>query len=69
MNVAFIGPDGTVDSYYSELMNNSPDLPVFDLTANPAALTDRYFQWRAYFESDDAAYSPELIDVTVEAAR
>jgi hypothetical protein len=58
----FVGPDSTEGSYYSELMNNTSSPPVFNLTNIP---DNRYFQWRAFLETDDAAYSPELTDVVV----
>ncbi len=57
----FIGPDGTGSSYYSELQN---------VTLTPSAVTlanvpsNRYFQYQATFETDNASLSPELLSVT-----
>ena len=47
---------------YSEQSNTSVDLPSVTLTGIP---NNRYFQYRAIFETDDTDYSPELRSVTV----
>ncbi len=56
------GPDGTDHSFFSELLNTKPALPVFDLTESVAP--NRYFQYQAIFETDNPAYSPRLLGVT-----
>lgn len=53
----FIGPDGTVNTYYSELQNATLGLPTLSLTNVP---DNQFFQYRAFFESDNSSYSPEL---------
>jgi len=70
------GPDGTGASYFSELDNTiSGDVnpasaqllytnfPLGSLTSN------RYFQYRALFESDDASTSPDLTRIEAGPAR
>ncbi len=59
----FIGPDGTTDTFYSELSNKSTTTPEFDLNLAP----NRYFQYRVELERDDNAspYSPELQKVMI----
>ena len=59
----FIGPDGTASTYYSELNNNTLTIPSFNLAG---VSNDRYFQYKTYFETDDASYSPELKSVTID---
>lgn len=54
---AFIGPDGTAATHYSELDNDTGAPPSFSLTNVP---DNRYFQYRARFDSVSGAYSPEL---------
>ncbi len=60
---AWLGPDGTSGSTYSELMNPTAGLPNLTLTGPP---TGRYFQYRAFFDTLDPTRSPELKDVRVE---
>jgi len=58
----FIGPDGTNLTYYTDL-DISGQWPAFVL----ANVSDgRYFQFKAYFETDDALYSPELKSIGIE---
>jgi hypothetical protein len=59
---SFVGPDGTGATYYTELDNNTLDLPVFPLTN---LISNQYFQYNAIFETDDNTTSPELICATV----
>jgi len=47
---------------YSEQSNTTTGLPSVTLTGIP---NNRYFQYRAVFETDDTDYSPELRSVTV----
>ncbi len=60
----FIGPDGTSDSYYSELDNPNPVPPALLLTELPDP-SARYFQYRAYLESDLPDDWPRLGQVTI----
>ena len=58
----FIGPDGTTGTYYSELSNSTTGLPSLSLTN----VTDnQYFQYKAYLETDNSSYSPELKSVDI----
>ena len=58
----FIGPDSTTGTYYSELLNSTLELPSLSLTNVD---NNRYFQYRAYFETDTFSYSPELKSVVI----
>jgi prepilin-type N-terminal cleavage/methylation domain-containing protein len=60
----FIGPDGTSGTYYSELSNSSPNLPSVGLANVP---NNRYFQYRAYLDTDNNSFSPELKSVSLDA--
>ena len=60
---AFIGPDGTNSSYYSEVNNTSLGLPSFSLTNVD---DNQYFQYKITFETSNSTYTPELNNVTVE---
>jgi len=57
----FVGPDGTSSSYYSELSNTGVGLPSLAMTG---VAPGRFFQYRAYLETDDLSFSPELESVT-----
>jgi hypothetical protein len=75
------GPDGTNQTYYSELdntssydkVNNVPtgsvnaSLPSMTFTnfASPTPSANRFFQYRAILETDDTSYSPEVKSVSV----
>ncbi|MBN1888707.1 MAG: DUF11 domain-containing protein [Thermoflexales bacterium] len=58
----FTGPGGSEQTLYSELSNAGLGLPAVALDAIPS---NRYFQYRAVFSSDEPAYSPELRRVSV----
>ncbi len=58
----FVGPGGLITTSYSELNNPGLGLPLVALTGVPV---NRYFQYRATFETDAPAYSPQLRSVTV----
>jgi len=58
----FVGPDGTTGNYYEELSNTTLGTPSFNLTN---VSDNRYFQYKAYFETDNASYTPELKNVTI----
>jgi uncharacterized repeat protein (TIGR01451 family) len=65
----FVGPDGTAGTVFSEQSYSGvgwPGYPSFDFTGLLAA--NRYFQYRAAFESDTAEHSPELSWVAVGPA-
>lgn len=57
----FMGPDGTGSTYYSEIYNSDVGTPSLGLTNLDE---NRYFQYKTYFETDNASYSPELVSVT-----
>jgi len=52
---SFIGPDGTTGTYYTD----SPET-LTNISDN------RYFQYKAYYSTDDTDYSPELTSMTVD---
>ncbi len=58
----FVGPDGTTGDYYDELSNPTLGTPSFNLTN---VSDNRYFQYKAYFETDNSSYTPELKNVTI----
>jgi len=58
----FIGPDSTTGTYYSELSNSTTGLPSLSLTN---VSNNRYFQYKAYLETDNSFYSPELKSVVI----
>jgi hypothetical protein len=59
---AFIGPDGTRSSYYSELDNSAIGLPNLSLTN---LSSNRYFQYETSFDTSDASIQPYLYDVSI----
>jgi len=59
---SFIGPDGTAGTYYSELANSSAYLPSLSLTN---ISDNRYFQYRAYLDTENSSFSPELKSVGI----
>ncbi len=59
---SFIGPDGTIGSYYTELLNKTTGLPSFNF-ANVS--NNQYFQYKTYFETDNNLYSPKLKSVSI----
>ncbi len=58
----FIGPDSTTGTYYSELSNNTTGLPSLSLTNVD---NNQYFQYKAYLETDNSSYSPELKSLVI----
>jgi hypothetical protein len=58
----FIGPDSTTGTYYSELSNSTTGLPSLSLTNVD---NNQYFQYKAYLETDNSSYSPELKSVVI----
>lgn len=64
-DAGFVGPDGTAQTYYSELNNSLPTPGAVALTGlNPAL----YFQYEAFLQSDISAESPVLGTVNVGIA-
>lgn len=61
-DAVFIGPDGTSLSFFTELMNTNPTLPLFNL--GQVLPPNRYFQYQAIFETDNPSYSPKLLGAT-----
>lgn len=57
----YMGPDGTGSSYYSEMQNSTLTPPTVTLANVPS---NRWFQYQATFETDNASLSPELLSVT-----
>ncbi|MCA1553348.1 MAG: DUF11 domain-containing protein, partial [Chloroflexi bacterium] len=57
---AFVGPDGTPNTYFSEQNNSSLTPPSFNLVGVSPNL---YFQYRAFLESDDASALPAIKSV------
>lgn len=58
---AFVGPDGTAATYYTELLNAS----VFSPTVSIFPAVGKYFQTQVTLESDTASHYPKLKRVTV----
>jgi hypothetical protein len=58
----FLGPDSTTGTYYSELSNSTTGLPSLSLTK---VANNQYFQYKAYLETDNSSYSPELKSVVI----
>ena len=59
----FLGPGGQPDTFYSDLLNATPNLPTFDITPP----INQYFQYRVYLENElAAAFRPVIISTTVE---
>jgi len=56
----FIGPSGTALDYYDWGSVNSIVTPSFALTN---ILNNRFFQYKAFFETSNASYTPELKSV------
>jgi len=56
------GPDGTASTYFSELSNTAVSIA----TASPSMTNNRYFQYRAIFETDSSsvANGPALLNVS-----
>lgn len=61
---AFIGPDGTNTSYYSELYNTTPELPNLTLMNLD---NNQYFQYQATLETDNLVYIPNLNSIEIDS--
>lgn len=59
-SVAFQGPDGSGDSFYSESLPSVSEIPTFYLAGNEAS---RFIQYRAVLGTDDPAFAPVLESV------
>lgn len=55
-NEIFVGPDGTSSSFFDDLDNEFMGTPEFAIS-----LTNRYVQYRAYFETEDPTRTPKLV--------
>jgi len=53
-SASFVGPDGTANSYFTDPPNS------FALSG----LNGKYFQYKAFFETDTALFSPELKSIS-----
>ncbi len=60
---SFAGPDGTASTYYEWGTTNTITTPTLTLTNVP---DNQYFQYKAFLDSHDASYTPELKSVTVD---
>lgn len=58
----FVGPDGTANSYYSEINNISVSTPSFSLTN---ITNNRYFQYKSFFDTSNASISPGMKNITI----
>ncbi|MFH1188720.1 MAG: LamG domain-containing protein, partial [bacterium] len=58
----FVGPDGTATTSYTEVTNTGIGLPSVSLMN---IIQNRYFQYRATFETDNTTYTPYLNDLTL----
>ena len=56
----FVGPDNTNGTYFDDADSASVSPPSYSL---PLLVNNRYFQYQATFESDDAGDSPNLHSV------
>lgn len=59
---SFVGPNGTVSTFYSELNNSGLTPPVFTITNLPS---NQYFRYQTIFETDDPTLSPDLKSVNI----
>ena len=64
-NSTFVGPDNTSATYFSESNNNTLSTPSFSLN-NIAS--NRYFQYKAFFDSTDSTLTPELKSVIISGS-
>ncbi|MCX6780481.1 MAG: LamG domain-containing protein, partial [Candidatus Magasanikbacteria bacterium] len=58
----FAGPDGTANTYYSEvtnITNSTPSVSLSNINSN------QYFQYKAFLDAPDASITPELKSVTI----
>jgi len=58
----FIGPDGTANSFYSEINNTSVSAPSFSISN---LVANRYFQYKSTFTSSASTITPELKNVSI----
>lgn len=60
---SFAGPDSTANTFFTELSNVALSTPSFSLTN---VGSNRYFQYKASFETDNVDYSPELKSLSID---
>ena len=53
----FVGPDGTTCTYFTDASGDEEGINVPD---------NRYFQYKAYFSTENKRYTPELSSVTIK---
>lgn len=61
----FAGPDGTANTFYSEISNSTNSSPSLSLTS---ILNNRYFQYKAFLDSP-ASLTPELKSVAISGTQ
>ncbi len=60
-NPTFVGPDGSGGTYFEDSIASTNVFPSFSLSN----LTGKYFQYKAYLDSDSSSVSPELKSVGI----
>lgn len=61
-DASFVGPDGTANTYYSEINNVSNSIPSFSLSNLTA---NRYIQYKTSFDTNLANITPELKNISI----
>lgn len=61
-NTNFIGPDGSVNTFYSESNNNTLSTPSFALSG---VASNRYFQYKVTLDTLDSSLTPEIKSVAI----
>ncbi len=64
-DASFAGPDGTANTYYSEASNTTNSTPSLSLTN---VGNNRYFQYKSFLDTTDAALTPELKSATISGS-
>ncbi len=62
----FAGPDGTANTYYSEISNNTNSTPSLSLSK---LSNSRYFQYKAFLDSPASSLTPELKSATISGTQ
>lgn len=61
-------PTGKQNTFYSEVTNSTTSLPYVDLVATNNLADNRYFQYKAFFSTDNSTYVPGLRSVSATAS-